>query len=298
MESSLFKCPYCPSEYKSYTGLSLHARKTHKMEAAQLQVDYYYNGVWPTCECGCGEKLEFGTSTPSKFAKYREHHHQKVRGGFWTKEGLEKSAETRREKFAAGEIIPYNKGKKESELYSDEIIAKRHAANQSEARREKISKALKGKKKSPEQKERLAKISREYWSVLDNREAQRFRRIDNMTHTAYKKQSNIEKTFANLLDTLSIQYDVQYPVNGFLYDFYVESNNLLIEVDGDWWHCNEATGFEPIYESQKRTVANDKIKNKVAADHNYILLRFWESDIKNNTMQVVETLIKHIKKQP
>lgn len=294
MESSIFKCPYCPSEYNSYTGLSIHARKTHNTTAAQLQVDCFYNGEWPTCACGCGEELEFGTATPSKFAKYKNNHLQKTKGGFWTKEGLEKSAQTRRERFATGEIVSYNKGKKESELYSEETIAKRLAANKSEARREKISKALKGKEKSLEQKKRLAEVSRVYWSEPANREAQRLRRVDNMTHSAYKKQSKLEKDFANLLDVLAVPHIKQHPVGGFLYDFYIESSALLIEVDGDFWHCNPALYAEPVYESQKHTISNDKIKNKVAADNGYTLLRFWESDIRNNPSQVIKTLLPHL----
>jgi len=276
MESSLFKCPYCPSEYNSYTGVSLHARKTHNSTAAQLQVDYFYNGEWPTCACGCGEELEFGTATPSKFAKYKNNHHQKTKGGFWTKEGLEKSAQTRRERFAAGEIVSYNKGKKESELYSEAIIAKRLAANKSEARREKISKALKGKEKSPEQKKRLAEISREYWS--------------DPSHT---KISRIEREFEEILKTLQLEYVAQYPLLTYKYDFYIGSN-LLIEVDGDYWHCNESLGYMSVGKGQQRTKKYDKIKNKVAADNGYTLLRFWESDIRNNPSQVIKTLLPHL----
>lgn len=276
MESSIFKCPYCPSEYNSYTGLSLHARKTHNAAAAQLQVDYYYNGKWPVCACGCGEELEFGTATPSKFAKYKNNHHQKTKGGFWTKEGLEKSAQTRRERFATGEIVSYNKGMKESELYSEETIAKRLAANKSEARREKISKALKGKEKSPEQKKRLAEMSRKYWS--------------DPNHT---KISKTEREFEKTLKNLQLEYVGQYPLLTYKYDFCIASN-LLIEIDGDYWHCNEGLGYTPVGKGQQRTKRYDKIKNKVATDNGYILLRFWESDIKNNLPQVIKTLLQHL----
>lgn len=274
MELPNLKCSRCNKEYKSYNGLAKHATRTHKVTPADLQVEVYHNNIWPTCACGCGEKLEFGTSIPGKFAKYKRLHFQKTReGGFQTKEGLEKSAQTRRERFASGEIVQYNKGKKESELYSPEIIAKRLAANKSKARREKISKALRGKEKSPEQKERLAKMSRDYWS--------------DPNHT---KISKVEKQFEEILKALDIKYTPQYPLLTYKYDFCVQGN-ILIEVDGDYWHCNESLGYEATGKGQIRNKKYDKIKNKVAADNGYTLLRFWENDIKNNRKEVISRLL-------
>ena len=277
MELSNFKCSRCNKEFNSYNGLAKHATRTHKVTPANLQVEIYHNNTWPVCACGCGEKLEFGTSVPGKFAKYKGLHFQKTReGGFQTKEGLEKSAQTRRERFASGEIIPYNKGKKESDLYSSETIAKRQAANKSEARRQKISKALKGKEKSPEQKKRLAKMSREYWSNPD--------------HT---KISKVEKQFEEILKALGVPYIPQYPLLTYKYDFCVQKN-ILIEVDGDYWHCNESLGYEAVGKGQLRNKKYDKIKNKVAADNGYTLLRFWEYDIKNNRKEVVTKLLSYL----
>lgn len=277
MELPNFKCSRCNKEYNSYNGLAKHATRTHKVTSAELQVEVFYNNVWPTCACGCGERLEFGTVASGKFAKYKGLHFQKTReGGFQTKEGLEKSAQTRRERFASGEIVQYNKGKKESELYSPEIIAKRLAANKSEARREKISKALKGKEKSPKQKEQLARMSREYWSNPD--------------HTRISK---VEKQFEEILRTLGIDFVAQYPLVTYKYDFCI-NKNILIEVDGDYWHSNESIGYEAIGKGQLRNKKYDKIKNKVAADNGYTLLRFWENDIKNNRKEVINRLLPYL----
>lgn len=273
-----FKCPYCSSEYENYIGLSQHARKSHKVKAAQLRVDYYYEGIWPVCACGCGEKLEFGTSVPGKFAKYKKLHFQKTReGGFYTKEGLERSVQTRRERFASGEIVQYNKGKKELELYSEETIAKRLAANKSEVRRKKISQALKGKKKSPEQKKRLAEMSLYY-------RKQRQLRSGN----------KLEKAFQEILTELGISFTHQYMVENHNYDFYIESSNLLIEVDGDFWHVNEERGFTIKSKIQVRNLENDAKKNQLAKQKGYVLLRFWEYDIKNNKQQVIDTILDYL----
>jgi very-short-patch-repair endonuclease len=278
MELPNLKCSRCNKQYNSYNGLAKHATRTHKVTPADLQVEVYHNSIWPTCACGCGEKLEFGTSTPGKFAKYKGLHFQKTReGGFQTKEGLEKSAQTRRERFASGEIEQWNKGKKESESYSPEIIAKRLAANKSEARREKISKALKGKEKSPEQKKRLAEMS-----VFYRKKRQ------------LASGNKLEKAFEDILNELEITYLHQHTIKNHNYDFFIPTKNILIEVDGDFWHVNESKGFTIKSKIQVRNLENDAKKNKVAADNGYTLLRFWENDIKNNRKEVVYQLLAYL----
>jgi very-short-patch-repair endonuclease len=279
MELPNLKCSRCNKEYNSYNGLAKHATRTHKVTPADLQVEIYHNNIWPTCACGCGEKLEFGTSTPGKFAKYKGLHFQKTReGGFQTKEGLEKSAQTRRERFASGEIKQWNKGKKESELYSPEIIAKRLAANKSEARREKISKALKGKEKSPEQKKRLAEMS-----VFYRKKRQ------------LASGNKLEKAFEEILNEFEITYFHQHTIKNHNYDFFIPTKNLLIEVDGDFWHVNESKGFTIKSKIQVRNLENDAKKNDLAKREGYTLLRFWENDIKNNKQEVVRVLLDHLK---
>jgi very-short-patch-repair endonuclease len=279
MELPNLKCSRCNKEYNSYNGLAKHATRTHKVTPADLQVEVYHNNTWPTCACGCGEKLEFGTSTPGKFAKYKGLHFQKTReGGFQTKEGLEKSAQTRRERFASGEIEQWNKGKKESELYSPEIIAKRLAANKSEARREKISKALKGKEKSPEQKKRLAEMS-----VFYRKKRQ------------LASGNKLEKAFEDILNEFEITYLHQHTIKNHNYDFFIPTKNLLIEVDGDFWHVNESKGFTIKSKIQVRNLENDAKKNDLAKQEGYTLLRFWENDIKNNRQEVVRVLLDCLK---
>ena len=80
-----------------------------------------------------------------------------------------------------------------------------------------------------------------------------------------------------------------------IYDFYLPEFNVLIEIDGDFWHCNPNTKYAiPECKTQELNIENDKIKNKWAFDNNYKLLRFWEYDINNNLSQVIETLKKEL----
>ncbi len=51
--------------------LSRHVRSVHNLEWADYVVKYEFNGQWPVCVCGCGEKL---TWKKGGFGKYIRGH--------------------------------------------------------------------------------------------------------------------------------------------------------------------------------------------------------------------------------
>jgi very-short-patch-repair endonuclease len=101
-------------------------------------------------------------------------------------------------------------------------------------------------------------------------------------------KSKLEQKFENLLVELGIKFINQHPLNGYLYDFYIPKHNLLIEVDGDWFHCNPDVHPEAIHEIQKFVKENDERKNLIAKENNIPLLRFWEKDI-NDSIDLVKS---------
>lgn len=283
-----FNCNQCNKDFNSFKSLQTHNSKIHKIVGAQTYVNFYYNGEWPLCKCGCNEKLNFQNG---KFGDYIRGHAAKINGGFYTKEGIEKSAKTRREQFASGKRTQWNKSKKYTK---DQLNAIQESAKNPERCR-KISEGLKGKKKSPEHVAKIKADRQKYWSIQENRNAQRIRRSKYMSAHLIKNKTKLEKEFQTILNSLGVSYIFQYTVNGYNYDFYIPNKNILIEVDGDWWHCNPALNIQPVYESQKHTMEHDLIKNKIALDNGYQLLRFWEHDIVTNRLHVVANLIEIIK---
>lgn len=110
--------------------------------------------------------------------------------------------------------------------------------------------------------------------------------------------SNLETRFAkNFLKKLGIKYQTQFKAEsiGRYYDFYIESANLLIEIDGGYWHSDpriyEGKELTP---TQKRNKRVDKDKDKWAKEHKIPLLRLWEDDINNKPDEVMELLKKEI----
>lgn len=64
------------------------------------------------------------------------------------------------------------------------------------------------------------------------------------------------------------------------YDFYLYEYNLLVEVDGVYWH-GKGLDDSSLNEQQSNTRKNDIEKNKLAAVRGYNLLRVWEDELKN-----------------
>lgn len=90
-------------------------------------------------------------------------------------------------------------------------------------------------------------------------------------------RSNLEKEFEQkyLIEKLNLKKNIDYIIQKRLkykdsfrfYDFYIIKDNLLIEIDGDYWH------------SLEHHIKNDKIKNELAKENGFKLLRIKEKDI-------------------
>lgn len=283
-----FTCKDCNREFDTYKGYQNHNSKTHKITGAETYVNVHFNGEWPVCECGCGQKLNFQLS---KFGKYIVGHKTRVNGGFYSPLGAKRSGETRKKRFASGELIPYNRGKK----YTEEEYKKLEAVWKSPERAKKISEKLTGKKKSPEHVAKIKADRQKYWGDQNNRDAQSERRMQYIIKHGLGHSSKLEDLFKEILNSLNIEFIHQFyaPDIKSLYDFKIKGKNILIEVDGDYWHCNpNIEKFKtPVHEWHYENIKRDEKKNKWAEENGYTLLRFWEHDIQNNRLEVIQTLI-------
>ena len=97
--------------------------------------------------------------------------------------------------------------------------------------------------------------------------------------------------FETILASNGIKNKYQHQVGSAIYDFLLLDYNVLVEVDGDFHHCNPNSKNKiPIYPIQLKTVANDIRKNRIAEVNNIKLLRFWEKDIKERPHWIIEQL--------
>ena len=108
--------------------------------------------------------------------------------------------------------------------------------------------------------------------------------------------SKLEQDFArDFLEKLKVPYEWQFEAKDIkrFYDFYLPKHNVIIEIDGSWYHSDprlvKESEMNPMQKHNKRV---DGIKDKWAALHGIHLLRIWEKDIRERPSQVMEWLQK------
>jgi very-short-patch-repair endonuclease len=292
----MFNCPRCGQEYPSYNSLSKHTRVAYKLSGEMLYREYHGIKEIPTCKCGCG--------TPTKwridrgYGEYIGGHNSRtsnpMSGKTHSENAKQNISQKRKEKFANGEyeIWQYKKGKQYEA--ARKRIGERSRKENNPARARKISNALKGKARTHEHQQKLNASIKKTWQSVELKEKQR----ENILNRFFEKKQNnptaLEITFGNLLEVLKLKHQFQYIVDNRTYDFYLNDFNILIEVDGDFHHCNPKKYKEPIYESQLVTIKNDALKNQIAKDHGFTLLRFWETDINERPFWVIQQLFTYI----
>ena len=100
-----------------------------------------------------------------------------------------------------------------------------------------------------------------------------------------------EKFAKEFLEKLGVNYVYQYKAEsiGRFFDFYIPSANLIIEIDGDYWHSYNVE-YENMTPTQKRNKRVDKEKDHWALINGIPILRIWEHDINNNPEKVMSLL--------
>lgn len=95
-----------------------------------------------------------------------------------------------------------------------------------------------------------------------------------------------------MLDNLNIAYINERGFQYYAVDNYLNEHNLVIEVMGDFWHCNPLKYSSPNdYEVHKKRIPRDKAKHTYFKNNYKIeILYLWEDDIYSN-LDVCKSLI-------
>ena len=121
----------------------------------------------------------------------------------------------------------------------------------------------------------------------------------NVTRKPAKKHklpgtSKLELKFAEeFLEKLGVKYIYQFEVKeiGRWYDFYLPDHNLIIEIDGSYYHADPRVVKEDkLTPMHKHNIRVDEYKNKWALSHGIPILRIWEKDINDAPAKVLEAL--------
>lgn len=102
-----------------------------------------------------------------------------------------------------------------------------------------------------------------------------------------EKKTWPEREFEDIMKELGIPFEDQKILGKKIYDFYLPTRNMIIEIHGDYWHGNP-NKFESFNKTQVRNKKNDIFKKNQAINNGYLYNEVWEDDLKNKRQEVVE----------
>ena len=228
------KCELCDFTTDNKIKLSKHILFTHKLSMSEYMVKTKYNGIHPTCSCGCGTPMVYRAYIHDfpKYVKkhlhvlYKDKSFEEIWGDPKSEKRVKAISDARKKKFNNGDYdyikTAIKEARKDPELGG------------------KISRGAKGVPKPKPEGFGTGRILSEETKKKISEAA-----IKNIIKTDRQHTSKLEKTFANILNLLDISYKQFFYAKSIkaFYDFYIEEHNLIIEVDGDFWHCNPNTKF-------------------------------------------------------
>lgn len=97
------------------------------------------------------------------------------------------------------------------------------------------------------------------------------------------KETKPELEAESILQKYNINYKKQFRINYLnsckFYDFYLTDYNILLEIDGTYWHSKNIKDKDIKNRTLKGNRDNDHIKDKLAEDNGYTLIRIWEDEL-------------------
>ena len=138
----------------------------------------------------------------------------------------------------------------------------------------------------------------EIYSQTDEwKEKSRKRILEQFKNGSMSLDSKPQLIINDILDSLNITYEREKDFSFFSVDNYLIGYNLIIEVQGDYWHTNPLKFTSNLTDSQYDRIGRDKAKHSyIKNQYGIECLYLWESDILNNKELcsiLIKTYIEH-----
>lgn len=258
------KCKICERDLKNRRALGNHLARSHKPYDVKLYVlEFFYNGEIPRCKCGCGKEVKWHKNL-YKFNDYLTGHNESI-----FSLGLYKETEETKEKRLNGIRKSYKKRGKD---INKKISTSVREAFDCEEKRNKLSRLSKEKWKDEEFRRKMSDSQKKSWEEnykerYDKVFTDDFRKKisdANKKRDAKVKSSleiyAFEKIKESFNDTIS-DYWVQIENRNKCFDVYIPQFNLLVELDGKYWHGLDRN--KNFTKDQIVSMKNDIVKNRV-----------------------------------
>ena len=137
----------------------------------------------------------------------------------------------------------------------------------------------------------------EIYSQTDEyREKSRKRILEEFQNGVMSLDSKTQLVVNDILDNLKIIYEREKIFQYFSVDNYLTNYNLIIEVQGDYWHTNPLKFISNITQAQYDRIGRDKAKHSyIKNQYGIECLYLWESDVLNNQKLCGMLIQKYIK---
>ena len=117
--------------------------------------------------------------------------------------------------------------------------------------------------------------------------------------TKFSSSSKPEKLIFNILINLNYDTIKTYRINRYICDIFVKDLNLIIEYNGDYWHCNPKKFSSEYYHPHKKKTAKeiwneDKLRIDNLKKLGYNLEVIWESDF-DSSITIQNIIQKYVK---
>ena len=278
----LVKCQLCNQEM-SFGRIKRHISSQHK----EITVDQYIKNYWSTlplhqyCEI-CKENIVYKYKTCSKECRSKLEHSHK---GKQKPEGF--MSENHKEKLRKAQI---------GKIQSEETRKKISKSSKGISRNLGKPSPMLGRTQSKYQKQKVREGMFNYYTQGNEPWTKNNPHTPKTIEKIFQKRpmNKLEQFVSSIFDKHNIKYTYQFFLktkDGICksYDFKIKNINLLIEIDGDYWHGGP--GVEKHFYKLDEVKINDQIKNQLASENGYFLIRIWESDIYNQP----DILIQKIK---
>jgi very-short-patch-repair endonuclease len=109
-----------------------------------------------------------------------------------------------------------------------------------------------------------------------------------------KEPTKPERYIIEVLQKLNVEFIFQEFKKYYWVDFYLPNENLIIEVQGDYFHCNPLLSLNYKVLDKNKIIAKDKRKNSYFKNKGMNVLYLWESDINKTTDKCTTLIQKYI----
>jgi very-short-patch-repair endonuclease len=128
--------------------------------------------------------------------------------------------------------------------------------------------------------------------------AKKKKRLEKSAKKMSNKMTEPERIFAEMMNELEVLFEAQKIIENKIFDFYIPSKNVIVEVHGDYWHSNPL-----IYEGKElnkiqiKNQRNDIFKDILAKGRGFEIEVVWEYDLKNNYKEQKDRFKKLLKNE-